>query len=138
MTTKATKKVGEPTPRAKVVRVHGVGLRAGRRGVSLSLQTLRVAAGKTQRQVETETGIDQSDVSRLEAAESFDDRTVGTLRRYAKAIGGDVELVFVRGDKRITLAGPPRRVEDDDEDDEESPSSESGPESSGERSASSR
>ncbi len=97
----------------------------------MSLRTLREAAGKTQTQVEAESGINQGDVSRLETAETLDDCSVKTLRRYAKALGGDVELVFVWGDRRVTVAGPPRRVE---EDDESPPSSEGEPESSAARS----
>jgi len=131
MSTKATKVKRDDAPGIALKRVHVIkrGLRAGRRGVALSLRTLREAAGKTQTQVEAESGINQGDVSRLETAEKLDDYTVKLLRRYAKALGGDVELVFVWGDRRVTVAGPPRRVE---EDDEPPPSSEG--ESSGEHS----
>lgn len=88
------------------VRVLGRGLRA-RRGVHLALRTLREAAGKTQAQVAETSGIDQADVSRLESRESFEDCQVSTLRRYLAALGGQLELVAVFGDKRIVLAGVP-------------------------------
>jgi hypothetical protein len=112
MNTKAAKaRRDEPRVVKKPLQVVGRGLRAGRRGVALSLRTLREAAGKTQAQVEVETGINQGDVSRLETADVLDDYTVKTLRRYARALGGDVELVFVWGDRRVTIAPPPRRVD---------------------------
>ena len=96
---------------AEPVRVLGRGLRA-QRGVRLSLRTLREAAGKTQGEVRTASGIDQADISRLESRESFDDCLVSTLQRYLAAIGAEFELVAVFGDKRITVVGaaaaPPR------------------------------
>jgi hypothetical protein len=86
------------------VRVLGRGLRA-QRGVRLTLRTLREAAGKTQLDVTQVSGMDQGDISRLEARSSFDDCQVSTLRRYLAAIGGQVELVAGFGDKRIIIAG---------------------------------
>lgn len=86
------------------VRVLGRGLRASR-GVHLPLRTLREAAGKTQADVALASQIDQSDVSRLEARSDFDDVQMSTLRRYLHAIGGEVELVGVFGNKRIVLIG---------------------------------
>ncbi len=89
---------------AEPVRVLGRGLRA-QRGVRLSLRTLREAAGKTQGEVRTASGIDQADISRLESRESFDDCLVSTLQRYLAAIGAEFELVAIFGDKRITVVG---------------------------------
>lgn len=86
------------------VRVLGRGLRA-QRGVHLTLRTLRDAAGKTQMDVAESSGMDQGDVSRLEARSSFDDCQVSTLQRYLGAIGGRLELVAAFGDKKIVLAG---------------------------------
>jgi hypothetical protein len=51
------------------------------------------------------SGMDQGDVSRLEARSSFDDCQVSTLQRYLGAIGGRLELVAAFGDKKIVLAG---------------------------------
>jgi len=86
------------------VRVLGRGLRA-RRGVHLTLRTLREAAGKTQVDVATESHIDQGDISRLESRESFADCQVSTLQRYVAALGGNLELVAAFGDKKIILIG---------------------------------
>ncbi len=85
-------------------RVLGRGLRA-ERGVRLSIRSVREAAGRTQIEVAAESQINQGDVSRLEKRESFDDCQVSTLRRYLAALGGELELVAVFGDKRIALAG---------------------------------
>ena len=93
----------EPEER-ELKRVLGRGLRA-ERGVRLSIRTIREAAGRTQIEVAAESQINQGDVSRLEKRESFDDCQVSTLRRYLAALGGELELVAVFGDKRIALAG---------------------------------
>ena len=99
MSTAAKRRVeGEP------VRVLGRGLRA-QRGVHLTLRTLREAAGKTQMDVTQASGMDQGDISRLEARSSFADCQVSTLERYLAAIGGQIELVATFGDKKIIVAG---------------------------------
>jgi len=86
------------------VRVLGRGLRA-QRGVHLTLRTLREAAGKTQMDVTQSSGMDQGDISRLEARSSFGDCQVSTLERYLAAIGGQIELVATFGDKKIIVTG---------------------------------
>jgi len=86
------------------VRVLGRGLRA-QRGVHLTLRTLREAAGKTQMEVTDSSGMDQGDVSRLEARAGFGDCQVSTLQRYLAAMGGRLELVATFGDKKIIIAG---------------------------------
>jgi hypothetical protein len=68
------------------------------------MRTLREAAGKTQVEVAEASKIDQADVSRLESRDSFADCQVSTLQRYIAALGGDLDLVAVFGDKRIVLA----------------------------------
>lgn len=103
-----------PETDVEPVRVLGRGLRASR-GVSLSLRSLRDAAGKTQVKVARESDMDQADVSRLEARSDFEDCRVATLRRYVEAIGGSLELIARFGDKRVFIAGsqmrtPSRRV----------------------------
>jgi hypothetical protein len=80
--------------RAKVV---GRGLKKDRR---LTLQTLRVALGKTQADVARAAEMEQGDVSRLEAR---DDMKLSTLTRYAAAIGGRVEVAIVIGGRRYML-----------------------------------
>ena len=49
--------------------------------------------------------MDQSDVSRLEARNDFEDCLVSTLRRYVAALGGELDLVAAFGDRRIIRAG---------------------------------
>ena len=100
----------EPEER-ELKRVLGRGLRA-ERGVRLSIRTIREAAGRTQIEVAAESQINQGDVSRLEKRESFDDCQVSTLRRYLAALGGELELVAVFGDKRIALAGASTEISD--------------------------
>ncbi len=86
------------------VRVLGRGLRA-KRGVRMTLRTIREATDTTQVSVAERSQIDQADVSRLENRADFDDCQVATLRRYVAALGGKLKLVAKFGDKVITLAG---------------------------------
>jgi transcriptional regulator with XRE-family HTH domain len=69
------------------------------------MRTLREAAGKTQAEVAEASKINQADVSRLESRENFADCQVSTLERYISALGGQLELVAVFGDKKIAIAG---------------------------------
>lgn len=105
----ATRKRAEP--QAPEVRVLGRGLRA-RRGVHLTLRGVREATGKTQADVGKASRIDQGDVSRLETRPTLDDCQVETLRRYVVALGGELELVAVFGDKKIVLTGSTARDAD--------------------------
>jgi transcriptional regulator with XRE-family HTH domain len=91
---------------AEPVRVLGRGLRA-QRGIHLTLRTLREAAGKTQAEVGEVSKIHQADISRLESRDNFADCQVSTLERYISALGGQLELVAVFGDKKIAIAGAP-------------------------------
>lgn len=91
---------------AEPVRVLGRGLRA-KRGVRMTLRTLRDAAGFTQVAVSEKSGINQADVSRLENRVELEDCQVTTLQRYISALGGELELVARFGDKRITVVGVP-------------------------------
>lgn len=86
------------------VGVLGRGLRA-KRGVHLTLRTVREATGQTQQEVARSSGMDQSDVSRLENRGNFGDCQVSTLERYVTALGGHLELVAAFGDKKIMLVG---------------------------------
>jgi hypothetical protein len=73
--------------------------------VHLTIRAVREAVGKTQVDVAADSAMDQSDVSRLESREDFEECLVSTLRRYIAALGGQLELVASFGDKRIILAG---------------------------------
>jgi hypothetical protein len=77
---------------AKRARVVGRGLAKHRH---LSLRALREAVGKTQAEVARAAEMDQGDVSRLEVRE---DIRMSTLRRYAAALGGGLEIyIVIRG-----------------------------------------
>lgn len=87
------------------VRVLGRGLRA-KRGVRMTLRSVRGGLGLTQAAIATATGINQADISRLEAKAEFDDCTVATLRRYVEALGGKLDLVVtLNGTHKFTIAG---------------------------------
>jgi transcriptional regulator with XRE-family HTH domain len=66
----------------------------------LTLQTLRVALGKTQADIARAVEMDQGDVSRLQAR---DDKKVSTLGRYAAALGGRLEVAIVVDGRRFLL-----------------------------------
>jgi hypothetical protein len=87
--------------RAKVLRR---GPKAGRK-LRLPLRGMREAAGKTQAEVGDALGSDQAEMSRLERR---GDALLSTLRRYAQALGAEVEVSFVfpKTGHRIVLADP--------------------------------
>src|SRR5512142_2284260 len=58
------------------------------------LLSLRKARGLTQRQLSEKTGIQQSEISRIEAAHA--NPTVGTVSALARALGAEVRLVTAR------------------------------------------
>lgn len=73
----------------KKARILGRGLRKDRK---LPLRVLREAAGKTQEAIASATGMDQSEISRVEQR---DDLRLSTLRRYAMALDAELEIVAV-------------------------------------------
>ena len=89
---------------SKQVRILGRGLRA-KRGVHLTIRTVREATGKTQIEVAKASQIDQADISRLESRQNFGECQVSTLERYIAALGGHLELIAAFGNKRIVLTG---------------------------------
>ena len=78
-------------------KVLGRGLSSHRR---LALRSLRAALGKTQVDVARTAEMDQGDVSKLE---SRSDMHVSTLARYARALGGQLEVAVVIGGRRHVL-----------------------------------
>jgi hypothetical protein len=70
--------------------------------LELNLKAMRELLGKTQVETAKAAKMSQGEVSR---AESREDHLLSTLRRYVKALGGDVEVVALFGDKRIRLRG---------------------------------
>lgn len=73
----------------KKARVLGRGLRKDRK---LPLRALREASGKTQEEIAKAADMDQSEISRVEQR---DDLRLSTLRRYAKALDAELEIVAV-------------------------------------------
>ena len=73
----------------KKARVLGRGLRKDRK---LPLRALREASDKTQEEIAKAAGMDQSEISRVEQR---DDLRLSTLRRYAKALDAELEIVAV-------------------------------------------
>jgi hypothetical protein len=69
--------------------------------LEMSLSDLRRELGVTQADMATAAEMSQGDVSRLEHR---DDHLVSTLRRAVRALGGDIEVVAVVGNKRIKLS----------------------------------
>jgi hypothetical protein len=71
--------------------------------VEMSLGELRRELGVTQAQMAHAAEMNQGEVSRLERRE---DHLVSTLRRCVRALGGDIEITAVVGDKRVRLPLP--------------------------------
>jgi DNA-binding XRE family transcriptional regulator len=71
--------------------------------LAVSLRELRRLSGARQEDLASTLEVTQGAISKLEsgAAES----KLGTLRRYLSALGWDLEVVAVQGDKRIKLRG---------------------------------
>jgi len=69
--------------------------------LDMDLRALREAAGLTQEELAAKVDITQSQLSKLERRE---DHRISTLRRYVKALGGELEVVAVVAGKRIKLA----------------------------------
>lgn len=68
--------------------------------VEANLSELRKALGLTQADAAFKAAMTQSELSRIEHRE---DHRVSTLRRYVEALGGELELTAVVGDKRVRL-----------------------------------
>lgn len=83
--------------------IAGRGLYATRPMFTLAL--LREVKKLTQAQISASSGIAQSELSKLERRETLDAVQLSTLRRYAKALGGDVQVVVVLDGRRYVLKG---------------------------------
>jgi transcriptional regulator len=69
--------------------------------VEMSLADLRRELGLTQEELARSLEIDQTQVSRIEHRA---DHLISTLRRCVRALGGDIEVLAVVGDKRVKLS----------------------------------
>jgi len=68
----------------------------------MSLRQLREEAGHTQVEMAELTERTQATVSRMERKQ---DNPIDSVRKYVEALGGEVEVVAVIGNKRVTLLG---------------------------------
>jgi DNA-binding XRE family transcriptional regulator len=69
--------------------------------IEMSLAELRRELGITQAEMASAADMAQPQVSALENRE---DHLVSTLRRCVRALGGELEVIAVVGDKRVKLA----------------------------------
>lgn len=75
-----------------------------KKGVRLTLKTIRKGCGKTQEFIAEAAEMTQSEVSRLEDRSDF---KFSTLERYAKALGAKAAVCFEFPDgRRIFVATP--------------------------------
>ena len=68
--------------------------------LEMDLRAIRELTGKTQVDVAEELAMTQPEVSRLERRQ---DSRISTLRKYIKALGGELEVVATFGDKHVRL-----------------------------------
>jgi hypothetical protein len=66
----------------------------------VNLRALREDAGKTQAEVARRTEMSQPELSRLE---SRTDHLISTLRKYVRALGGEIEVVASIGGRKVRL-----------------------------------
>jgi hypothetical protein len=71
--------------------------------LEMDLRAIRELVGKTQGDVAEKVDMSQSEVSRLERRRDF---LLSTLRKYVEALGGELEISAVIGDKRVRLHAP--------------------------------
>lgn len=69
--------------------------------LEMNLTALRESLGVTQVQMAAAAEMTQSEVSKLEKR---NDHLVSTLRRAVRALGGELEVTAVVGDKRVKLS----------------------------------
>jgi hypothetical protein len=67
---------------------------------SMTLRTLRESVGKTQAEMARKTAMSQPQLSRVEARR---DHLTSTLRKYVRALGGDIEIIARVRDRWISL-----------------------------------
>src|SRR6185295_1744086 len=70
--------------------------------LEMNLATLRRELGVTQIEAAKESGLGQSELSRIERR---DDHMLSTLRRYVAGLGGELEVYAVVGGRRVRLSG---------------------------------
>jgi predicted transcriptional regulator len=68
--------------------------------LAMDLRALREAVGLTQEELARRVDVTQSQLSKLERRE---DHRLSTLRRYVRALGGELEIVAIVHGKRVRL-----------------------------------
>jgi len=95
---------GEPvtvmTGRALPAGRRRAGARRGPGDPTMNLQELREHVHQTQGDVARRASVSQPQLSRVEGRR---DHLVSTLRKYVRALGGDVQVIAALGAKRIIL-----------------------------------
>ncbi|GGI86380.1 MULTISPECIES: helix-turn-helix domain-containing protein [Deinococcus] len=66
------------------------------------LAEVRAASGLSQQELAEQLQVSQSRISRIEHGD-LDRTELATLRKFARAIGGELELTLKLGDERFTL-----------------------------------
>ena len=67
------------------------------------LRELREARGLTQEELAERIGVGQRQVSKIEHGD-LDNTRIGTIRKYLEAVGGDLVVEYVSGDRRLQVA----------------------------------
>jgi ribosome-binding protein aMBF1 (putative translation factor) len=67
------------------------------------LRELREALGLTQGELAERIGVGQRQVSKIEHGD-LDSAKIGTIRKYLEAVGGDLVVEYVSGDRRLQVA----------------------------------
>jgi predicted transcriptional regulator len=100
----ATKRWAEIRKKSKLSDAEraAVDRRVERELLDMSLREVRELAGKNQVEVAAALEKAQSEISKIENREDW---LLSTLRRYVEALGGELEVVAVLGDKRLRLRG---------------------------------
>ena len=70
--------------------------------LAINLRELRESTGRTQAEVAAAGEMAQTELSRIERRE---DHLLSTLRRYVRALGGELEVCAILDGKRIPLRG---------------------------------
>src|SRR5438105_15078897 len=68
--------------------------------LEMDLRAVRELTGKTQEEVAKAAEMTQSELSRVERRE---DHRISTIRRIIEALGGELEVTAIFGDKRVRL-----------------------------------
>jgi DNA-binding transcriptional regulator YdaS (Cro superfamily) len=88
--------------RLSAKKIDAIERKAKKEVLLLTLRELREVSGKTQTEVSKIAKMTQGELSRAERRE---DHLLSTLRRYIEALGGELEIEAVFGDRRIRLRG---------------------------------